>query len=416
MLDDSRRDEGLRYLKRGMSFERANRLEDAVEDYRHAVACYPNLREAHNALGFYYQRTGLLAKAADAFHTVANLGGDFLAFFNLGYVLVELERYEEALEAFQRCLKLEPNDSATHLELGYIHFSRGEFDVALSHLQLPLRNYPADWEVLNLLGKCHLGLRHYDEAVLAFGRSLMLATTTDAQTELLDNITTVERYREFRQLGNLKDQLYAREGVIYLGSAQDDGLQMRDVHDYHFTYPDIGTTLQRLIAICQSSRWSFSAIIAADTLSRPLAAALGQMLGCPLRTVEELLPTDHVMLVLAVARETELLQLTAERILGTTTAFCLGLNWARHSRLLPDLLGIATHGSCSVPWEPELRRLRSDGAPAAQIMFCIDQATEQVVQAVRETPIDTNLPRQVRYYTRTHRLFNASGTHDRSHL
>jgi hypothetical protein len=39
--------------------------------------------------------------------------------------------------------------------------------------------------------------------------------------------------------------------------------------------------------------------------------------------------------------------------------FCLGLNWLRHSKVLPDVTGIVSRGACSVPWESELRRLRS---------------------------------------------------------
>ena len=169
MLDEFQREEGLRHFYRGLALERANRVVEAVEEYRRAIATYPYLREAHDALGLYYQRSGLLAKAADEFHIVANLEGDFLSYFNLGYVLVKLERYEEALEAFQRCLQLEPDDSATHYEIGFIHFSQGEFRAALDHLQRPLHSYPEDWEVHNLLGKCYLGLRRYDEALAGFG-------------------------------------------------------------------------------------------------------------------------------------------------------------------------------------------------------------------------------------------------------
>jgi tetratricopeptide (TPR) repeat protein len=408
MLDETKREEGLRHLQRGLALERANRIEEAVGAYRHAVACYPHLREAHNALGFYYQRSGLLAKAAEEFRIVASLEGSFLAYFNLGYILVELDRYEEALEAFQCCLRFEPEDSATHLEIGYIHFWRGEYKQALSHLQLPLRSYPEDWEIHNLIGRSHLGLRNYDEAMLAFGRALMVANTALAQGTLLDNITMVERHREFRHLNSVKDQVYAQDGVVYLGSAQDDGLKVGEVQDYHFTYPDIGTTLQRLIALHQSSRWQFSALVCADTLTRPLANALSQLLHLPLRTIQELQADDHVLFVLAAAREVELLLLTMERIPCPMTSFCLGLNWMRHSKVLPDVIGIAAHGACSVPWEPELRRLRADGARADVLARCIDEATAQIVQAVRETPLDSNLPRQVRYYTRTHRRLNLS--------
>ncbi len=416
MLEDVRREEGLRHFHRGLLLERANRIGEAVEAYRQAVALYPYLREAHDALGFYYQRRGLLAKAADEFFTVTNLEGDFLSYFNLGYVLVELERYEDALRIFQRCLQFNPEDSATHYELGLIHFSRGEFGVALEHLQRPLRSYPEDWEVHNLLGKCHLELRCYDEAISSFGRALMLTNDPQVQAVILDSITTVERYREFRNLSNTKDQMYAQEGVVYLGSAQDDGLAVAEVQDYHFTYPDIGTTIQRLLALQQGIRWQFTAVVTVDKLAQPLGDALGQLLHLPVRQVTELTADDTALLVMGVAREAELLLLTIEHAPCVTLSFCLGLNWLRHRKVLPELIGIVARGSCSVPWEPELRRLRADGAPVAQIDACIQLATEQILQAVHETPLDKNLPRQVRYYTRKHRRLSFSILHERTAL
>jgi tetratricopeptide (TPR) repeat protein len=406
MQDAHNREEGMRQLQRGLALERSNRIAEAVEAYRRSIASYPYLSEAHNALAFYYQRSGLLAKAAEEFRAVASLAGDFLAYFNLGYILVELERYDEALQAFGRCLGLAPDDSATHFEISLIHYARSDFATALRHLQLPLRSYPDDWEIHNQVGKCHLGLRHYEEAMSAFGRSLLLANGPLAQVELLDNINTVERYHEFRHLTTVKDQLYAQEGVVYLGSAQDDGLQVSEAQDFHFTYPDIGTTLQRLIALIKSSRWEFTAIVCADTLTRPLADALAHLLEIPLRGVDTLAPADRALLLIAVAREAELLLLTIERLPCPATAFCLGLNWMRHSKVLPDLIGITARGACSVPWEAELRRLRADGAPAARVDACIALAAQQITQAFRETPIDSNLPRQIRYYTRNHRKVN----------
>lgn len=413
MLDELNREEGLRHLQRGLALERVNRVREAVDEYRQAIAHYPYLREAHNALGFYYKRNGLLAKAADEFQIVASLEGDFLAFFNLGYVLVELERYEEALEVFQRCLQFIPEDSATHYEMSLIYLSRGEFGAALDHLQLPLRSYPADWEIHNLLGKSYLGLRRYDEALRAFSDALVLAQSEAIQAELVENIAAVERYREFRSLGSTKDQVYAQDGVVYLGSAQDDGLQVPDVQDYHFTYPDVATTVQRLLALHQGYRWQFTAVVAVDKLAEPLALALSELLHLPVRTIGELRSDEVALLVMAVAREVELLLLAMERIPCSVVSFCLGLNWLRHSKTLPDMIGIVAHGACSVPWETELRRLRANGAPADAVRACIDQAATAVREAVRETPLDQNLPRQVRYYTRQHRRLNFPSVHDR---
>lgn len=400
--------DALRHLELGLALERANRIAEAVAHYRQAIAADPLLPEAHNALGFYYQRSGLLAKAAEEFRLVASLNGGFLAYFNLGYVLVELERYDEAAAAFDQCANLVPDDPATHFELGLIHLARGDFARALSHLELPLRNYPQDWEVHNLYGRCMLGLRRYDEATAAFGRALLLADGPAALAEVVDNLNTVERHREFRSLVSVKDQLYAEDGVIYLGSSGDDGIQLRETQEYHFSYANIGTTLQRLIALAASTGWRFSAIVAADALARPLAAALAELLGTPLRKAEEVVATDRALLVFAVAREVELLLLTVERLPCPVTACCLGLNWSRHTKVLPDVVGIAARGACSVPWETTLRRLRAEGAPTDAIEACISAATAAILQAVRETPLDSNLPRQVRYYTRTHRRVNVT--------
>ncbi len=408
MMDELKRDEGLRHFHRGLALERANRMSEAVEEYHRAIEHYPPLREAHAALGFYYQRTGLLAKAAEQFHTVVSLEGDFLAYFNLGYVLVELNRYEDALHAFQQCLHINAEDPATHFEISYIYYIRGEFTTALNYLQLPLMSYPDDWEVHNLIGKCHLGLHRYDEALGAFGQALMLTNATPAQAELLDNITAVERYREFRTLNNDKDQMYAREGVIYIGSAGDNGIQVARVEDYHFTYPDIGTTLQRLLALQQAHHWDFTSVVSVDKLAQPIAVALSHLLQVPVREFSHLQADETALLVLSVAREAELLMLAVERAPCNTITFCLGVNWLRHSQILPDIIGIAAQDACSVPWEAEVRRLRADGVPSHQIDTCLSHAATQVLQAFQDTPRDRNLPRQVRYYTRTHRRLSFS--------
>ncbi|MBC8075909.1 MAG: tetratricopeptide repeat protein [Chloroflexales bacterium] len=403
MADEFRRGDALHHLQRGIVLERANRIKEAVDAYRQALSQNPRLREAHNALGVYYQRQGLLAKAAEEFRIVASLESDFLAHFNLGYVLVELGRYEEALHAFEQCLRLAPDDPATLYELGYISYSRGDYHAAVERLQAPLRLYPDDWEIYNLLGSCYLGLRRFDDALAALGRALVLASNVADKAALLNQIATVERHREFRSLGSAKDQMYAQDGVVYLGSAQDDGLQLREVDDYHFTYPDIGTTLQRLLALQQGYRWQFNAVVALDKASRPLAQALARASDLPLCTANTLRPDMVALLVIAVAREPELLELTLERLPCQSATFCLGLNWLRRSRVLPDMIGIAARNACSVPWEGELRRLRADGAAPAQIESCLERATEAILAAVTDTPPDSNLPRQVRYYTRVHR-------------
>jgi hypothetical protein len=292
--------------------------------------------------------------------------------------------------------------------MGYIFYMRNAYEQALEYLHLPLSQYPDDWEVHNLIGKCHLGLRQYDDALAAFGQALMCAHMPRAQAELLDNMATVERYREFGDLHSDKDQMYAREGVIYIGSARDNGLEVTEADNYHFTYPDIGTTLHRFMALQQGYHWHFTSLVAVDKAALPLAVTLSHLWQLPLRNFDELQNDDSALIVMAVAREVELLLLALERAPCNTITFCLGLNWLRHSNILPDIIGIAARGACSVPWESELRRLRAEGATRDEIDACVHSATAQVMQAVSDTPRERNLPRQVRYYTRNHRRLSFS--------
>ncbi len=402
MLEKFERDEGLRHFERGIALERVNRISEAVEEYRQAVERYPHLREAHVALGFYYQRNGLLAKAAEEFHTVANLEGDFLSYFNLGHILVELQRYDQALDAFHECLKHEPHDAATHYEVAYIHYQSQRYHTALHHLHIPLQHYPDDWEVHHLIGKCHLANGQYQQALRTFTHALPLAPYPQARTQLHTTIARVERHREFHAITNIKDQFYADEGVMCLGSSQDNGLAIRHTHDYHFTYPDIGTTLQRLLALQPVTRWNATAIVNSDCLSTPLAVALGTLLDVPLHTPASLRPHDKPLLVLTIGREAELLSLMLQELPHPSMTFCLALNWQRHSSLLPDMIGIAASGTCSVPWEPELRRLRADGAPPKLVDACIQQATSDILESCSRTPPDPNLSLQVHYYIHAH--------------
>ncbi len=313
-------------------------------------------------------------------------------------------RYDEALASFRRCLAIEPNDAATHYEIGYIHFLQGDYHAALEQLQSPLRHYPEDWEVYSLIGCCWLRLGNYDEALNSFAEALHLAPRPLAQAQVVERIAMVERYREIGAPRWAKDRLYAEHGVAYLGSAQDDGLQLDEMQDYHFTYPDIGTTLRRFLALCDACGWRFTCVVGLDRLARPLAEALAQLLGVQHRFADSVQADDLPLLVLAIGREAELLDLAVERIPGQAITFCLGLNWLRHRQLLPDVTGIIARGACSVPWEPELRRLRSDGAPPELLSICLARAAEQLVAAVHDTPPSTNLADQVRYYCRHDRL------------
>lgn len=404
MLGELQRDAALIHFQRGLHLERAHRMREAVAEYRRAIAFDPLLREAHDALGCYYQRIGMLAKAAEAFRAAATIDGDFLSHFHLGCVLLDMGQHESALAAFARCQAIHPDDPACSFEIGYIRLKQGAYAEAIGHLHALLGHSPADWDALQLLGCCHMRLANYDAAQDALERALGAAPQGLVQARIREQLAMIERYREFSAPRWANDLLYAEHGVAYLGSIQDDGVHLDELHDYHFTYPDIGATLRRLLAHQAAHGWAFTCAAALDRQAAPLAMALAQLLGMPLRGIDAIAPADRPLFVLAVGREAELLRIARERAPCVVVTLCLGLNWLRHSAALPEIIGVIARGACSVPWEPELRRLRCDGAPADQIEACQHAAAAQILAATHDAVADPGLAPQVAYYQQHRRL------------
>lgn len=399
MLGEPQRDEALLHFQRGLVLEQANRVDEAVEEYRRALAHNPHLAEAHDALGSYYQRHGLLAKAAEEFRIVANLEGGFLAHFNIGCVLIELGRYDEAIDALLTCLTVDADDPAVHYELGQAQYLRGDDYAALYHLQIARQRYPRDSEIHYLIGGCHLRLGAYDEADAAFQAALSNARHDTNRQRIRAYLRAVARHREIGAIQSARDRLYAEQGVACIGSAQDDGIHLQEFADFHFTHPDIAVSLRRLVHLAQAQGWHLTCVVPIDRLAEPLTDALAPLLGVPIRRPEALHPDDIALLVLAVGHEAELLKLAVERVPGLAVTFCLGLNWLRHSATVPDVVGVVVRGMCSVPWEPELRRLRAHGAPADQVDLCLKQAAQQVAEALQTTPHESVAGEQLAFFT-----------------
>lgn len=403
MLDEMQRLEAHKHFQRGLILEQAGRYDEAVEEYRQAIAYNPHLREAHDALAAYYHRHGLLAKAADELRIVAALEEDPIAYFNLGSTLADLGRYDVAREALERCLALDPKDHAAGLELAYVDYASGRYEEAVARLTQLLPVYKDDWEAHNLIGLCLLRLGRYQDARLAFSHSLLLAGDQDSRDEVLRHITAVDRYSEFRKIRSLKDRLYAEEGVICLGSAQDDGLNIPEYEQYHFTEQDIATTLSRFVSLVRALHLPLTAVAAIDRSSLPLARVLSSLLELAVREPVQLSADDYVLLVGGVVREAEFLDVAAEQLSCDILWFCLAITWQNHPTVAPpDVLGVIARNA-SLPWSEDIGLLLRQGAPRATVEHLIADVAARLSKAFAELPEEPLRQRQVRYYTQRHR-------------
>ena len=100
---------------------------------------------------------------------------DAVAGVKLAQALRELGRYDQAAEAAQATLTVQPNNLDALLELGRAHIARGQAFYGIAALERAQAQAPNDWRPLSLLGVAYTAVRRTDDGRDAWNRGLTLS-------------------------------------------------------------------------------------------------------------------------------------------------------------------------------------------------------------------------------------------------
>ena len=111
--------------------------------WRHALATEDKSSIAHNNLGLVLAERGRLDEAVKEFRRALEIDPAFVeAHTNLGNFLAQQGSSHEAIAHLQHALKIEPSFASAHNALGNILADRGELGEAVGHFQSALKNNP----------------------------------------------------------------------------------------------------------------------------------------------------------------------------------------------------------------------------------------------------------------------------------
>ena len=100
---------------------------------------------------------------------------DTVAGVKLAQALRELGRYDQAAEAAQATLTVQPNNLDALLELGRAHIARGQAFYGVAPLEQARNQAPRDWRAYSLLGVAYEQVRRTDDARAAWNQALALS-------------------------------------------------------------------------------------------------------------------------------------------------------------------------------------------------------------------------------------------------
>jgi tetratricopeptide (TPR) repeat protein len=166
----------------------AGRYEDAIRDFRNALAQRSQMIEA--SLG--------LARALEA-------TGSF----------------EEAEECCRRAIAARPEDWRSYSQLGMLYFNRGRYVDALAPLRRVVDLVPDNPRAHGLLGSTLYHLDRFDDALAVYRRSIEIQPTPRALANLAAVLFVMERYEESSDVYERAAALSPSDPMLWgnLGSA-----------------------------------------------------------------------------------------------------------------------------------------------------------------------------------------------------
>lgn len=118
-------------------------FDEAVAEFRRALALNPKLPTAHRLIGKCRLETADRAGAAEAFRAeLQNNPHDFEANFFLGVALREDRHLDEALPYLERALELRPGDLGVRYQIGSLYLGRKDYEKAEEVLAAIVRESP----------------------------------------------------------------------------------------------------------------------------------------------------------------------------------------------------------------------------------------------------------------------------------
>ncbi len=124
------------------TLKQAGRLDEAIRHYQEAVRINPDLAMAENDLGNALLQSGRIEEAIGHFEQAVRIAPGYVeAYNNLGNAYLRAGNVAEAIRQYQRALEIAP-DAVAHYNLGMLLADQGRMDEAIAHLQSAVKLQP----------------------------------------------------------------------------------------------------------------------------------------------------------------------------------------------------------------------------------------------------------------------------------
>jgi Tfp pilus assembly protein PilF len=146
-----------------------------VAAYRQAIKLQPDYALAHYNLGIVLAEQKKVDEAVAAYRQAIKLQPDYAkAHNNLGNALYEQKKLDEAVAAYRQAIKLQPDLAEAHNNLGNALYEQKKLDEAVAAYRQAISLKPDYAEAHDNLGRALAKQKKVDEAVVAYRTAIQL--------------------------------------------------------------------------------------------------------------------------------------------------------------------------------------------------------------------------------------------------
>jgi len=173
-------------LLAGLSWRQSKLWHDSETLFRHVLALNPDIPEAHNDLGFVLMNQRRTDEAMAEYRNALALKPNYVrAINNLGLALLHERRPAEAAEQYRNALSLQPDYAFGHNNLGLALMYLGRAAEALPHFQKAVDLAPEYVMAYANLGGALLMMGRVDEAITQYRKALKIRPDYSAAADML---------------------------------------------------------------------------------------------------------------------------------------------------------------------------------------------------------------------------------------
>ncbi len=186
-------------------FQQANQLDDALEQYQQHLRLEPNDVESIINLGAIFVKKGDLLQGVDYFHKALELQPNHHeGHYNLGSTYLSLQRPDEALVHYLRCLQEKP-DADSYFNVGAIYMYKDRHQDAIDYFNSALGIDPNFVAAHINLATTYLKTENYPKAIEHYKKALELQPDNPEISFILSAISDQQNKPTTAPLSFVKD-------------------------------------------------------------------------------------------------------------------------------------------------------------------------------------------------------------------